>query len=275
MIKKISEDKYVRWIWYIFWIPLLSILLLMLILSTGLFGFMPSFEELENPKSNLATEIYSSDQVLLGTYYIQNRSNIHYSDLSPNVTNALIATEDARFEKHSGVDLRSMFRVMTKNLLWGNRNAGGGSTITQQLAKNLFPRDNNPNVFELVFIKLKEWITAIKLERNYTKQEILAMYLNTVDFGSQAYGIRLASRTYYGKEPKNLTVDEAAMLIGLLKAPTYYSPVRHPERALKRREVVLYQMKRYHYLTDEEYEKYSKIPFDRKKYRVQDQNVGL
>jgi len=240
----------------------------------NLFGFMPSFEQLENPKSNIASQVISSDGVVLGTFYIQNRTNTHFEELSPNVVNALLATEDARFFKHSGIDFRGLFRVIVKNIILRNKNAGGGSTITQQLAKNLFPRNKDMNFIELIVIKMKEWLTAVKLEKSYTKQEIIAMYLNTVDFGSQAYGIKSAAKTFFDKEPSDLTIDESALLIGLLKAPTYFSPVRNPENSIKRRNVVLNQMRKYNYIDDKTYEQLIKKPIDMSKYKMLDQNTG-
>jgi len=239
----------------------------------GWFGFMPTFEELENPKSNLASEVYSADQVLLGKYYIENRTLSHYNELSPYLVNALIATEDARFTEHSGIDFRSLFRVLI-GVATFNKGAGGGSTITQQLAKNLFPRQENPGFFSLVFRKFKEWIIAIKLERNYTKEEIIAMYLNTVDFGSQSFGIKSAAKTYFNKTPAELNIDESAMLVGMLKAPSWFSPVRNPERAIKRREVVLHQMLKYNYITERQYDSLRVKKMDMSKYRLQDQNTG-
>ncbi|OFX79931.1 MAG: hypothetical protein A2X12_04020 [Bacteroidetes bacterium GWE2_29_8] len=261
-------------IWVVIWLPVIIIALILLMIWNGWLGFMPTFEELENPKSNLASEIYSEDGKILGTYYIQNRSNIHFEDLSPNIVNALVATEDARFFKHSGIDFRSILRVIFKNIVIGNKSAGGGSTLSQQLAKNLFPRESNLNRMELVIIKLKEWLTAIKLERNYTKKEIIAMYLNTVDFGSQSFGIKSATRTFFDKEANQLSIPESALLVGLLKAPTYFSPVRNPERSVKRREVVLAQMKKYKYITEEQYNKYKDEPLDMSKYEILDHNVG-
>ncbi len=259
-----------------FWITWLSVLVFFILfftaISWGLLGFMPSFEELENPNSNLASEIISADQELLGKYYIENRSNIYYTQLSPNLVNAIIATEDARFEKHSGIDVRALFRV-TFGILTRN-NKGGGSTLTQQLAKNLFPRKLNRNFFETVFIKLKEWVVAIKLERNYTKEEIIAMYFNTVDFGSNSFGIKSAAKTFYNKEPKDLSIEESAMLVGMLKAPTWFSPVRNPERALKRREVVLKQMEKYDYITEAQYDSIRVIPLDMSNYKQQDHTTG-
>ncbi len=259
-----------------FWIAYFSVMgfvvLLFTAISLGLLGFMPSFEELENPKSNLASEIISADQELLGKYYIENRSNIHYSDLSPNLVNAIIATEDARFEKHAGVDVRALFRV-TFGIMTGS-NKGGGSTLTQQLAKNLFPRKANRNIFETVFIKLKEWVTAIKLERNYTKEEIIAMYFNTVEFGSNSFGIKSAAKTFFNKTPAELNIEESAMLVGMLKAPTWFSPVRNPERAMKRREVVLHQMQKYDYISEQQYDSIRVIPLDMSRFRQQDHTSG-
>ncbi|KAF0199289.1 MAG: penicillin-binding protein 1A [Bacteroidetes bacterium] len=249
------------------------IVLLFTAISFGLLGFMPSFEELENPKSNLASEVISADQELLGKYYIENRSNIHYSDLSPNLINAIIATEDWNFEKHSGIDVKALFRVMYGLVTFSNK--GGGSTLTQQLAKNLFPRKADRNFIETIFIKLKEWVTAIKLERNYTKEEILAMYFNTVDFGSNSFGIKSAAKTFFNKEPRDLSIEESAMLVGMLKAPTMFSPVRNPERALKRREVVLHQMQKLDYITEKQYDSLRIIPLDMSRYRMQDHTSGV
>jgi len=259
-----------------FWWTFLSLIgfvvLLFTAISMGLLGFMPSFEELENPKSNLASEVISADQELLGKFYIENRSNAHYEELSPNLINAIIATEDSRFEKHAGVDVKALFRV-TFGIVTGS-NKGGGSTLTQQLAKNLFPRKANRNIIETIFIKLKEWVTAVKLERNYTKQEILAMYFNTVDFGSNSFGIKSAAKTFFNKDPKDLSIEESAMLVGMLKAPTMYSPVRNPERAFKRREVVLHQMYKYDYLTEQQYDSIRVLPLDMSHYHMQDHTSG-
>jgi penicillin-binding protein 1A len=266
-------QKYLRAFWIIYAASILLILIILFCTSMGWFGFMPTFEELENPKSNLASEVYSSDQTVLGKYYIENRTICHFNELSPHLVNALIATEDARFNEHSGIDFRSMFRVLV-GVVTFNRSAGGGSTISQQLAKNLFPRQENPSAVSIVFRKFKEWIIAIKLERNYTKEEILAMYLNTVDFGSQSFGIKSAAKTYFNKKPSELNIEESAMLIGMLKAPSWFSPVRNPDRAMKRREVVLKQMMKYKYITEEQYESLRIKKLDMTKYRLQDQNAG-
>ncbi|TSA29688.1 MAG: penicillin-binding protein [Bacteroidetes bacterium] len=273
---KISAKKVRHYIWG-FWITYFLILVLVILLfitiGYGWFGKIPSFRDLENPESNLATEIFSSDGKLLGKYYVENRSNIHYQDLSPNIVNALIATEDVRFERHSGIDVRATVRMLFGVLTGTDR--GGGSTITQQLAKNLFPRKPRYTKLELGVMKLKEWVTAVKLERNYSKQEILAMYLNTVDFGSISFGIKSAARTYFNKTPDQLNPEEAALLIGILKAPSYFSPVRNPDRAWNRRNIVLQQMEKYGYLSPMEYDSLKELPIDMSDYMIQDHTSGL
>lgn len=222
-------------------------------------GFMPTIEDLQNPRSYLASEIISSDEMLLGTYYRENRIAVSYDEISENLIHALIATEDARFYKHSGIDGLSLFRVLFKTVIL-RQDAGGGSTITQQLAKNLFPRDTTKNrsflsrKTYLAFTKFREWVTAVKLERNFTKEEIIALYLNTVTFGSETFGIKSASRAFFNSRPDSLSVEQAATLIGLLKAPSYYSPIRNPERSKNRRNVVLSQMLKYDYLTQTQYD---------------------
>lgn len=271
--KQLKIGDWIKRFWISFVVFLCFIALLFFAISMGWLGFMPSFEELENPKSNLASEVISADQELLGKYYIENRSNVHYADLSPALVNALIATEDIRFENHSGIDGRAMFRVLFGMITKTNK--GGGSTITQQLAKNLFPRTQHNNIFSTGFSKLKEWITAIKLERNYTKEEIIAMYFNTVDFGSNSYGIKSAAKTFFGKKPIDLKIEEAALLVGIVNAPTRFSPVRNPERALKRREVVLHQMEKNDFITSKQYDRLRILPIDMSKYQMQDHNTGL
>ncbi len=262
--KSAVSAKTIRWIWVICFAPILLVAVMMLLAAVGAFGRMPSFEELENPKSNLATEIYSEDGKVLSTFFIQNRSYVQYADLFPQdstrhiyldgynvppVVAALISTEDVRYRDHAGIDIPSLVRVAVKTVLLQRSSQGGGSTITQQLAKNLFPRDTVRNrgkivkTSKLVMSKFKEWITALKLEYNYTKEEIATMYLNTVEYGSNAYGIKSAAQTFFGKEPHELAVQEAAMLVGVVNAPTRYSPVRNPENALNRRNLVLQRMR--------------------------------
>ena len=216
-----------------FWVVLV---LFFTMLSLGWLGFMPSFEELENPRSNLASEVWSADGEVLGYIGIENRSSLTYREITNdgknlNLIHALVATEDVRFYDHAGIDARSLARVFFKTLVGRHSSSGGGSTITQQLAKNLFPRERKSKL-GLIHSKFKEWVVAVKLEHNYSKEEILAMYLNTVDFGSNAYGIETAAHTFFDKSPSELTVDEAAVLVGLLKAPTSYSPVLPPPTAL-------------------------------------------
>ena len=265
-IKRLFKDKkrVIRLMWLVVMTPVAMLFLMLALAAFGVFGRMPSFEELENPKSNLATEIYGDDGHVIGTFFVQNRSYVQYEDLFPTdstrhiildghrvppVVAALIATEDVRFRNHSGIDIPSLFRVAIKTIAFQNQSQGGGSTITQQLAKNLFPRDTVRNrgkiarVTKLVQSKFKEWITALKLEHNYTKEEIAAMYLNTVAYGSNAYGIKSAASTFFGKSPNELNVQEAAMLVGVVNAPTRYSPVRNPENALARRNLVISRMR--------------------------------
>ena len=235
------------WKWIIGLIAFAAILIFSI--GLGLFGKLPSFRDLENPKSNLASEVISDDNVVLGTYYVQNRSNVRYDQISPNVVNALIATEDIRFYNHSGIDFKRTFTIIFYNLT-GNKQ--GASTITQQLALNLFSeRAKNP--LKRFIQKLQEWIIAVKLERNYTKEEIITMYLNTVDFGSyNTYGIKSAARTYFDTTPDKLEPQQAAILVGMLKGPSFYNPFRNPERALIRRNTVLNNMNKANYLSDEE-----------------------
>lgn len=265
--------KFIIGLWVLFVLLFSGVTLFFAAISWGWFGDMPTFEELENPKSNLASEIYSADQVLIGKYYIENRSNTDYSNLSPHLVNALIATEDIRFREHSGIDLRSLFRVAF-GVVTGN-NKGGGSTISQQLAKNLFPRDLNLSTTDLVMRKFKEWITAVKLERNYSKDEIIAMYLNTVAFGSQSFGIKSAALTYFNKSPMELKVEEAALLVGVVNAPTRYSPILNPEASLQRRNVVINQMARYDYIKEVQKDQLVQTPIDMSRYKVMSHRTGI
>ncbi len=255
---KADFSKYIKRMWIGYGATLGVIALFFVFLSAGWLGFMPSFEQLENPESNLASEVLADDGQLLGYIGIQNRTNVDYKDLPESLINALKATEDVRFEKHSGIDSRSLFRVLFKTVL-GGRHSGGGSTITQQLAKNLFPRESK-NKFAVAYYKLKEWVVAVKLERHYSKQEIMALYLNTVDFGSNSFGIKTASFTFFGKTPQELTLPESAVLVGLLKAPTTYNPVRRKERSTERRNTVLAQMKKYDFIDEDTYQKAISTP---------------
>ena len=268
ILERLQTPKAVRWFWIILCAPVALILLLLLLTRLGAFGKLPTFEELENSKSNLATEIYSDDGEMIGSFFIQNRSYVDYNELSPALVAALISTEDMRFYSHSGIDFISLARVAVKPLALGKRRQGGGSTITQQLAKNLYPRDtavyNNPisKGSKLVISKLKEWITAVMLEYNYTKEEIITMYLNTVPYGSNAYGIKSAARTFFNKLPSELNVQEAAMLVGVVNAPTRYSPRSNPDRALARRNTVISRMREKGYLTRAQRDSIQALPIE-------------
>lgn len=231
---------------------------------------MPSFEELENPHSALATEVYSSDGVLLGKYYYENRSTSSFDEIPVMIRECLIATEDIRFYSHSGIDYWGQVRALIYTLL-GNKQ--GGSTITQQLAKNLFPRPGE-NVFFTILSKFKEWVIAIKLERRYTKDEIINLYLQTVEFSQNSFGITSAARTYFNKTPDSLRVEEAAVLIGMLKGSTYYNPKRNPGNALRRRNTVLGQMEKEKFITSEEADSLKKLPISLN-YVSPDHNEGL
>lgn len=268
--------KGIRWYLVVLW----SLFGLFITCTFGLFygithewfGEMPSFEELENPSTNLASEIISADGKLLGTYYIENRSNVRYSELSPHLVNALLAIEDIRFYEHSGIDQRALLRVIF-GVMTGTKK-GGGSTLTQQLAKNLFPRGENLSTVQLVIRKFQEWVTATKLEYNYSKDEIIAMYLNTVFYGHNSYGIKKASETFFNLEPKDLNIEQAALMAGVVNAPSRYSPIRNPENALSRRNLVIKQMAIYGFITQEECDSISQIPIDMSKFGVLDHNTG-
>lgn len=226
----------------------LSVALVFLLAAWGVFGEMPTFERLENPQTNLATEIISSDGKTLGKFFLDdNRTDVPYSDLPQNLVQALISTEDARYYDHSGIDARGTLRAV---IFLGQR--GGASTISQQLARQLFVGVRSKNVVEAVLQKVKEWVIATRLERNYTKEEIIAMYLNIYDFNYNADGIRSASRIYFGKEPSDLKIEESAMLVGMLKNSSLYNPIRREDLTLERRNTVLSQMAKYDFITEAE-----------------------
>lgn len=275
-----SGKKFQLWFWGIFSFSWVLVVGLFVLIGLEFFGPLPSFEQLENPKSNIASEIFTEDHVALVPYYIQLRTPVSYENLSPNLVNALLATEDIRFYSHSGIDARGIARVMVKTIILQQSKSGGGSTITQQLAKNLFPRDtviyrsSIARKSNLVVTKFKEWITAVKLERNYTKDEIMAMYLNTVAFGSNAYGIRAAAKTFFNTTPDSLNVEQSALLVGVVNAPTRYSPVRNPEQSLSRRNFVISQMAKYGFISPQERDSISAIPIELN-FRIQDHNFGL
>jgi penicillin-binding protein 1A len=260
------------------WVHIVSIDL------NGWFGSLPDFRELENPKNAIATEIYTHDEKLLGKLFYENRSPVEYEDLSQNLVNTLLATEDVRFFDHSGIDFISMMRVFRGLITFSPQ--GGGSTVSQQLAKNLFKtRDAKykgklsgiSRFFDMVIIKTKEWIVAVHIERSYTKKEIMTMYFNTVDFGMNSFGIRVASKKYFKKTPKNLTYDEAAVLVGMLKAPTKYNPVLNPDNALYRRNTVLEQLEKYEFISSGEMQflKSKPMQINPNVFKEGDHNEGL
>ena len=255
--KETNFKKYIKRFWIIVLGGFTSILLVFLFASWGIFGELPTFEELENPEKNLATEVISSDGVTLGKYAFKNRTPVGFSDLPENLVNALIATEDERFYEHSGIDFRGLARAIVKL-----GKGGGASTITQQLAKNLFNKGGSSSTLKRLTQKVKEWIVATKLERQYTKNEIVAMYLNTQGFLFNAIGIRSASRIYFGKEPKNLDIQESAILVAMLKNPRQFNPNREISKgkSLVRRNVVFAQMAKNEFITRKEKDSLQQLP---------------
>ena len=255
--KQTNFKKYIKRFWIIVLGGFTSLLLIFLLASWGVFGALPTFEELENPEKNLATEVISSDSVTIGKYAFQNRTPVKFKDLPDNLVKALIATEDERFYEHSGIDFRGTARAVVKL-----GKGGGASTITQQLAKNLFTKQPSRNPFARIMQKVKEWVVAIKLEKQYTKQEIAAMYLNQIDFLYQAVGIRSASRIYFGKEPKDLDLQESAIIVAMLKNPRQYNPRREisKDKSLTRRNVVFAQMAKNEFITQKEKDSLQKLP---------------
>lgn len=262
-------------LWALIFIGVVTAALGFVAINNGWIGYMPPIEELQNPINRFATQVYSADGKIMGTwnYNRENRVLVDYTQLSPSLVQALVATEDVRFYDHSGIDFFALGRAVVKRGLLGQKSAGGGSTITQQLAKQLYSEKAH-SVMERILQKPIEWVIAIKLERNYTKDEIIAMYLNYFDFLHNAVGIKTAANTYFSKDPKDLSVTESAVLVGLCKNPSYFNPVRHPERSLERRNVVLHQMTKAGYLTETEYDKYSVEPLNLK-FHVADHKDGI
>ncbi len=263
--------RIVKYLWYAFGLGVLALILLFVGLS---FSDLPNTRELEDPRSELASEVYAADGSVLGRYFIENRVRIKYEDLSPYLVQALIATEDERYYKHSGIDMRALGRVFFKTVILHQRSSGGGSTISQQLAKLFFTDKHAKNLRQRAVQKLKEWIIATRLERKYTKEEIIAMYLNKFDFLYESDGIKAAAENYFGKEPDSLKIEEAAMLVGMLKNPGLYNPISKPENALARRNVVLHQMYRAGYLTKEEKDSLQALPVKARKRAFNMHNEG-
>jgi penicillin-binding protein 1A len=283
-LQKIQNKSYIEWtrlIWFGFLAGFFSVFAWFFAVQInflGFFGGMPDLKELENPKSETASELWSADDVVLGKYFRENRSPVKYDQLSENLVNALLATEDIRFHDHAGIDMIATISI-PYYFLKGDKK--GGSTLTQQLAKNLFrTRKYDGFLMQIgglstVIAKSKEWLLSIELEKSYTKKEIMEMYLNTVEFGSNSFGIKVAAKTYYNTTPDKLTVEQAAMLVGMLKAPSYYSPIFRPENALVRRNTVIDQMAKYEFITDQEAATAKEKSIDVSHYQVDNHLTGL
>ena len=273
MLRKYWKDFVI--FWSVFVVLVGGIFLFFYLISEGKLGFMPTFEELENPTNNFATEVYSDDGVLIGRYFMgnENRRYTNYDEIAPCVIDALIATEDVRYYEHSGIDVRGLFRV-AKGVLTGDESSGGGSTISQQLAKMLFPREANQSFMELVMRKFREWVIAVKLEKSYTKEEIITMYLNKFDFLNLAVGINSAANIYFSTTPDSLRVEQAAMLVGMAKNPSLFNPLRREEQTKGRRNVVLGQMCKYGMITKEECDSLQKLDLGLA-YNKQDHKEGI
>lgn len=260
--KKINFKKYILLFWAAFLFFVAGGVLFFILIARGTLGFMPSFEELENPRNILASEIYSEDGKVLDKYFIrENRTYVDFKNLPPHLIDALISTEDVRFYNHSGIDLRGLVRVV-KGIVTNNSSSGGGSTLSQQLAKMLFPREQHTSKIGLVLRKFKEWVIAVKLERSYTKEEIILMYLNKYDYLNNAVGIKSAANVYFSVPPDSLQLHQSAMLVGMAKNSSLYNPVKRPKLVLERRNVVLNQMEKYGYLSKTERDSVKQLPLD-------------
>ena len=272
------KKQIVKWMWRLTIGGVVAAVLFFVILS---FQDLPTFQQLENPQENIASEVYASDMSVLGRYAIENRVLVDYEDISPKLIQALIATEDERYFKHSGIDFRALGRVAVKSILLRRETSGGGSTISQQLAKLLFERPDLAGkgtisrAFTLMITKFKEWMTSVKLERSYTKEEILAMYLNHFDFLYNSHGIQAAAETYLAKNQADLKVEEAAMLVGMLKNPALYNPMRRPELVQQRRMVVMKQMVNKGYLSQTAYDSLKTLPIDMSNFQKSTHNTGI
>ncbi|MCF6332003.1 MAG: transglycosylase domain-containing protein [Draconibacterium sp.] len=260
--KKINFKKYILLFWAAFLFFVAGGVLFFILIAKGTLGFMPSFEELENPRNILASEIYSEDGKVLDKYFIrENRTYVDFKNLPPHLIDALIATEDVRFYHHSGIDLRGLARVV-KGIVTNDSSSGGGSTLSQQLAKMLFPREQHTSKIELILRKFKEWVIAVKLERSYTKEEIILMYLNKYDYLNNAVGIKSAANVYFSVPPGSLQLHQSAMLVGMAKNSSLYNPLRRPKLVLDRRNVVLNQMEKYGYISKTERDSVKQLPLD-------------
>ena len=280
------NPKLIKYLLQILWIGFLATVIglptLFLMIKNdafGWFGDLPSLQALERPDPDLSSEILSADGVSLGKYFRKNRTPVTYQELSSQLVNTLLVTEDIRFKRHSGIDLRSLSRAVFGKLTFSFR--GGGSTVTMQLAENLYKTNNDQkgtlysfSSLGQIITKVKEWIIAVQLEESYTKEEILAMYLNTVGFGSNSYGIKVAAKTFFNKLPIQLNYSEAAVLVGVINAPTRWSPVLNPENAIRKRTQVLWNLTKHNLIDEIEFDSLSKAPIELS-YQVDNQNKGL
>lgn len=260
-------SKYIKIFWGVYVIVALGVIIMFYSIARGWLGFMPTFEELENPESILASQVISSDGKVMGTFFSENRTYVSFEEMPPHLIKALISTEDVRFYRHSGIDFRGLLRVM-KGIVTGDTSSGGGSTISQQLAKMLFPREDSSGPVKLVLRKFREWIIAVKLERSYTKEEIITMYLNKYDFLNLAVGIKTAANVYFNCEPDSLHLHQAAMLVGMAKNSALYNPLRREQLTLQRRNVVLSQMRKYGYISKAEFDSVKALPLDLDYHKV-------
>ena len=267
-----TNSKFIKYTWLLVWSPFIILLILLTLISCEIFFDLPSVEELQNPKSNLATVIYSCDGKTLGKYYAENRVSVKYYELDKDLVDALIATEDVRFKEHSGVDLRALGRAVF-GALTGKSSSGGGSTLSQQLAKMMFPRQKLSKP-KMMLQKLKEWVIAARLEKNYTKDEILSLYLNKFDFLNQAVGVKSAAQIYFNRSQDSLEIQQAAMLIGMAKNPSLFNPIKKADTTLHRRNVVMMQMVVNGSLSKEKYDSLKTLPLGII-YRPEDHNDGL
>lgn len=284
-VQKPWLKKITKTVWILFFCIVIGIPVYVYVVKAnvfGLFGGMPNLKAIENPQNDLSSELISADGVSLGRYFRYNRSQVSYEELSPDLVNTLLLSEDHRFYEHSGMDFWAYPRVLWGIITFNNR--GGGSTITQQLAKNLFKTRGDEldgtltklgGPLKILISKTKEWIISIQLEENYTKEEIITMYLNTAEFSSNAYGIKVASETYFQKQPDSLNVLESALIVGMLQNPSLYNPQRNPNNALSKRNEVLYKLYAREYIkTREDYDSLKNLPIQLN-FSVQNQNLGL
>ena len=270
-----NKGGWIKYLWMIFALGVSCVALLFVLIANGVIGYLPEIEELQNPKNKFASEVYTSDGEIIGRYYYgkDNRVAVSYDQISPNVINALISTEDVRFYEHTGIDFRALFRSVVKRGILGQKGAGGGSTITQQLAKLLYS-PTAENIFQRALQKPIEWVIAVQLERYYTKEEIITMYLNQFDFLNNAVGIKSAASIYFNTTPAELNIEQSAMLVGMLQNPSYFNPRRFAERTQERRNIVFLQMEKNEKITPEMADSLSALPI-KLEYRSSDHKAGI